>query len=218
MRQYCSTVPLTLPTTHLGRVLAAGEEGEDCLLMLVKRMLVRDQAALSEFYDLTLSRVFGLVLRILRRPEDAEEVVGDVFLQVWERCADYRPERGSVMAWLNTLAWSRAVDRLRRQRRQSKETSLHPDDREPAYTECEDETAESMLDAWMSAAAIRSAFLALSHSQRQMLELAYFEDLSHQEIADRTGVALGTVKSHVRRGLAALRCAMNPGGQADVRA
>lgn len=190
---------------------------EHGLAALLSRIAARDQAALSEFYERTLSRVHGLVLRVLRRPEDAEEVVGDVFLQVWDRCGDYRPERGSAMAWLNTLAWSRAVDRLRRQRQQSREVALHPDDDQAAYTWCEDETAGAMLDAWMSAAAVRRAFVALSPSQRQMLELAYFEDLSQQEIAERTGIALGTVKSHIRRGLAALRVAMNPGGQADGR-
>lgn len=184
---------------------------EQALQSLMAGVVRRDPQALAGLYDVALARVYGLALRILKRPEDAEEVVGDVFLQVWDKCADYRPERGSVLAWLSTLAWSRAVDRVRRQRHRQREQSLHPEGSDDAYTGCEDDTAhvDEALDAWMSAQAIQRAFCQLSAGQRRMLELAYFEDLSHPEIAQRTGVALGTVKSHIRRGLSALRAVMN---------
>lgn len=177
----------------------------------------RDPQALAGLHDLTLARVYGLALRILKRPEDAEEVAGDVFLQVWEKGADYQPGRGSVLAWLSTMAWSRAVDRVRRQRHRLREQELHPDGADDAYLCSEDAAADQILDAWMSAEAIRSAFGQLSAGQRRMLELAYFEDLSHPEIAQRTGMALGTVKSRIRRGLAALRTVIKPEETIDGR-
>lgn len=211
---YRSGVPHSAPTLSLDPIAPAG----DCQLReLIERIVRRETQALAELYDLSLSRVYCVALRVLRRPEDAEEVVGDVFLQVWEKCVDYRPERGSVLAWLSTLAWSRAVDRCRRQRHQMKEQSLHPDESEEAYTPCEDLAADQILDAWMSSRAIQNAFQQLSAAQRRMLELAYFEDLSHPEIAERTGMALGTVKSHIRRGLAALRAVMRPEERSDGR-
>jgi RNA polymerase sigma-70 factor (ECF subfamily) len=101
---------------------------EAALVSLVGRIRLGDTAALGELYDLALGRVYGLALRVLRNPQDAEEVVSDVFLQAWDQAATYCPQRGTVLAWLQTLAWSRAVDRQRRLRRQRLEQPLHPDD------------------------------------------------------------------------------------------
>ena len=100
---------------------------ESALVALMGRIRFGDAEALGTLYDLALGRVYGLALRVLRQPQDAEEVVGDVFLQVWDQAVSYCPQRGSVMAWLQTLAWSRSVDRLRRLRRQRLEQPLHPE-------------------------------------------------------------------------------------------
>ena len=155
-----------------------------------------------------MGRVYGLILRVVRQPADAEEVVCDLYMQVWEKAADYAPERGAVMAWLQTQAWSRAVDRLRKIRRRGNETSLHPDEGEVAYRECEGLGVEQIAEASYASQGIRQAFKALTEAQRNILQLAFFEDMSHQEISDRTGIPLGTVKSHARRGLAALRAVL----------
>jgi RNA polymerase sigma-70 factor (ECF subfamily) len=182
------------------------------LVALIGRIRAGDAEALGALYDLALGRVYGLALRVLRQPQDAEEVVGDVFLQVWDRAISYCPERGAVMAWLLTLTWSRAVDRLRRGRRQRLEQSLHPDAPEDAYTPGEDEPAPVLIERLDQAQAIQRAFAALTPAQRRVLELAYQEELSQPEIAQRTGLPLGTVKSHARRGLAALRAALQGEG------
>ncbi len=183
---------------------------------LLRRIASRDSAALAALYDLTLGRTHGLVLRVLRNQSDAEETVCDLYMQVWERAGDYVAERGSVLAWLLNMAWSRAVDRLRRGRRHSRDVSLHPEDGEDAYRDCEGLDAEQAASAWTSARAIRQAFDSLTEPQRRELTLAFYEDMTHQDIANQTDLPLGTVKSHARRGLATLRAALGGQGSGDV--
>ena len=182
------------------------EQAEICALL--SRVAARDAAALGELYDRCLSRVYGLILRVLRNPADADEVVGDLFLQVWEKAGDYQPGRGSALAWLRTLAWSRAVDRQRRQRRHASDIELHPEGEQSTYAECEDLEPETAAAAWSSARAVRQAFQMLTDVQQNVLTLAFQQDMSHQDIASHIGLPLGTVKSHARRGLAALRAAL----------
>lgn len=184
---------------------------EAALVALMGRIRFGDAEALGTLYDLALGRVYGLALCVLRQPQDAEEVVSDVFLQVWDQAVSYCPQRGSVMAWLQTLAWSRAVDRVRRLRRQRLETPLHPEGDEDAYASGEDQPVDALLDHLGNVQALQRAFQSLSPIQRTVLELAYHEELSQPEIAERTGLPLGTVKSHARRGLAALREALADG-------
>lgn len=186
---------------------------ESALVALMGRIRFGDADALGTLYDLALGRVYGLAMRVLRQPQDAEEVVSDVFLQVWDQAVSYCPQRGSVMAWLQTLAWSRSVDRLRRLRRQRLELPLHPEGDEDAYKSSEDLPVDTLLEHLGNAQALRRAFEILTPAQRTVLELAYHEELSQPEIAERTGLALGTVKSHARRGLAALRQALQDEGK-----
>lgn len=189
---------------------------DETLRELLQRIAGRDSAALASLYDLTLGRTHGLVLRVLRNQSDAEETVCDLYMQVWERAGDYAPERGTVLAWMLNMAWSRAVDRLRRGRRHSRDVSLHPEDGEDAYRDCEGLDAEQAASAWTSARAIRRAFETLTEPQRRVLTLAFYEDMTHQDIAHQTHLPLGTVKSHARRGLAMLRAALGGEGTGDV--
>ncbi len=186
---------------------------ESTLSALIGRIRTGDAEALGSLYDHTLGRVYGLALRVLRQPQDAEEVASDVYLQVWDQAVSYCPARGAVMAWLLTLTWCRAVDRQRRTRRHRLEQSLHPEGQPDAYTADEDQTAEALLSRLDSAQSLQRAFRALTPAQRTVLELSYREELSYPEIAQRTGLPLGTVKSHARRGLATLRDALQAQGQ-----
>ena len=186
---------------------------EATLVALLGRIRFGDAEALGTLYDLALGRVYGLAMRVLRQPQDAEEVVSDVFLQVWDQAVSYCPQRGSVMAWLQTLAWSRAVDRVRRLRRQRLEMPLHPEGDEDAYASGEDLPVDALLDHLGNVQALQRAFQSLTPVQRTVLELAYHEELSQPEIAERTGLPLGTVKSHARRGLAAMRAALMADGE-----
>lgn len=172
---------------------------------LICRVASRDPKALAELYECTVSRVYAVVMRVLQHAADAEEVISDVYLQVWDKADSFRSDRGSVTAWMNTLAWSRAVDKLRKNRRESSHQTLHPEHPDAAYIECEELNAEQLAEAWSSGKAIQNALHALSEVQQQVLRLIYTDDLSHQDIAKRLNLPLGTVKSHCRRGLAALR-------------
>lgn len=177
-------------------------------------MAARDEAALGAFYDLTIDRVFATAARILGNRADAEEVACEVFQQAWDRASLYDPARGAPISWLLNLAWSRAVDRVRRERRR-KEQPLHPEGPHATYAEHGDDPRQRLFDALDASTAVAHAISGLSEVQQRMLAMAFMEDLTHSEIAERTRMPLGTVKSHLRRALAALRAAMDPAGGCD---
>lgn len=200
-----------MPVTTLSPAAVTAMPDEAALVALVARIRFGDAEALGQLYDLTVGRVHALALRVLGQPQDAEEVVGDVYLQVWKKAVAYCPERGAVLAWLLTLAWSRAVDH--RRRRGAATRDVHPVALENAYTESEDDPTAHLLERLGNLQRLAPAWASLSAMQRTVLELAYHEDLSQPEIAARTGLPLGTVKSHARRGLAALRVALDGGDE-----
>jgi len=168
----------------------------------VHRLLQRDVRAFEEIYDRHSRVVYGLVLRILQQAGTAEEVVQDVFLQLWRNAARYDEERGPFVPWLLTLARNRALDTLRlkseRQRRREDQTEeLPPITTAPEY--------ERDLDERRRAERVRALMAALAPQQKRAIELAYFEGLSHTEIAAALREPLGTVKSWIRNGLLRLK-------------
>jgi RNA polymerase sigma-70 factor (ECF subfamily) len=174
---------------------------------LLSRIALRDAAALSSLYDLTASAVHGVCRRILRDASDAEEATGDVFLQVWQKAARFDPARGDALTWLLTLARSRAIDRLRaRGAVRRLETGLD-DGRDAASPDPGPEATSSLAQR---AARVREALAELPVEQREAVELAYFEGLTHTEIAERLAQPLGTAKSRIRLALAHLRRALEP--------
>lgn len=171
-------------------------------------MAMGRREALEALYALYVDRVHAVALRILQRPEDAEEVVLDTFSQAWERAALYVPERGEVAAWLLNIARSRALDRLRAERRHRALLPLHPEDVSEPYPEHADDPSQRLFDQLDADSALRVVRHELSEAQQRMIALAFLEDLSHAEIAERTGLPLGTVKSHLKRGLQRLARAL----------
>lgn len=182
---------------------------------LLRGVLARDQSALAKLYDLTADRVNAVALRVLGNAHDAEEVVVDTFQQVWARAGQYEAGRGSVLRWLLVIGQTRALDLRRRLRDRARTQTLHPDDDDPAYTAREDRTVTDLLDAVAGGTAVHAALAALTAQQRRLVELAFLRELSHQEIAAAEGLPLGTVKSHIRRGLLALRAALEAKGFDD---
>jgi RNA polymerase sigma-70 factor (ECF subfamily) len=167
---------------------------------LLQRLTGGDAAALGEFYDLYAGLVNGLALRILRNSAEAEDVVQEVFVQVWRQAARYDPSRGSAEAWLCTIARSRALDRLRRQasRREESGETVPASASRPERPRTEE------------ALAVRKALESLTPDQRAALELAYYEGLTQTEIADRLGQPLGTVKTRMRTAMIRLRDVLGP--------
>ena len=169
---------------------------------LVHRLLQRDVSAFEELYDRHSRAVYGLVLRILQQASTAEEVVQDVFLQLWRSAGQYDQARGSFIPWLLTLARNRALDQLRlkseRQRRREDQT-----EELPAVVTMPD--IEGSLDEKRRARRVRELIGSLNPQQKRAIELAYFEGLSHSEIANALKEPLGTVKSWIRSGLLRLK-------------
>jgi RNA polymerase sigma-70 factor, ECF subfamily len=166
----------------------------------VERMRDGDAGGLEELYDRYGDLLYALVLRIVGRAAEAEDVLQEAWLQVWKSAARYDTGRGSVPAWLVTLARSRAIDRLRASGSRARaETAAGADPPLPEDDASAGAQRRQIRDR------VTSALAGLPAQSRQVLELAYFEGLSQSEIATRLGVPLGTVKSWTRQGLLRLR-------------
>jgi RNA polymerase sigma-70 factor, ECF subfamily len=177
---------------------------------LVQRMQGRDERALGEFYDHWFPVVNALLLRMLKSPDDVEDVVEETFWQVWRQADRFTVERGSVQTWLLTIARSRALDRLRAKRR-LREESIDDDGADDGPTgvpaAAVRSTSDPSLDVEQSERSrlVVAALAELPAEQREVLEMAYFGGLSQSEIAERTGQPLGTVKTRMRLAMQKLR-------------
>lgn len=170
---------------------------------LVERMALGDESALSSLYDRSSRLIFGLLLRILNDSGLAEEVLLDVYMQVWRQAGKYDRLRGKPLAWLVTIARSRAIDRLRsmRQEEMRKESLDAAGGQAVALTTAfEDPTVAPERQRL-----VRGALDSLPPEQRQVIEMAYYLGLSHSEIAARLGQPLGTIKTRTRLGMMKLR-------------
>ncbi len=177
------------------------------LISFVQRIAKGEQSALAALYDSTNRLVYGLILRVLGDSSTAEEVLLDVYTQVWRQAASYDTGRGTPLAWLTTIARSRAIDRLRSgwQEQQRKEPLDLLTDRETGAANPEEMTVASERQRF-----VRSALASLSPEQREVIELAYYSGLSHSEIAAKLNQPLGTVKTRTRLGMIKLREALAP--------
>jgi RNA polymerase sigma-70 factor (ECF subfamily) len=166
-----------------------------------------DESAFARVYDRYAPILLGLLLRILRSRAEAEDVLQEVFLQVWQQARSFDPARGRAFTWLVTLARSRAIDRLRAvdSRERAAQRSAGDAPPEPARAEWVDETAIRAERA----EAVRAALAELPEEQRQVLVLAYLEGMSQSEIAEAKNQPLGTVKTRTRTGLKKLSEALH---------
>lgn len=169
---------------------------------LVTRVEQRDADALAGLYDRHSARLMGLALRILGDTGEAEEVLQEVFLHVWRSADSFDRSRGSVLAWLLVATRSRAIDLLRA-RRPAARAGLRSLEEVAEPSSAQNVEADSEGREWE--ALCRAAIAELPPDQHRALKLAYFEGLTHNEIAERTGSPLGTVKTRIRLGLMKLR-------------
>jgi RNA polymerase sigma-70 factor (ECF subfamily) len=165
---------------------------------LIRRILSGDELALGLLYDRYGGRVYSVANYILQDAGAAEEVLQDIFYQLWRSAANFDSARGSLAGWLLVMARNRSIDRLRRRSPAAVEeaaASLHPSALDVESFTVKNEMAER----------VRAALQALPEAQREAMELAYFQGLTQSEIAKRTGDPLGTVKTRLRTALALLR-------------
>ena len=166
---------------------------------LSDRLARGDREALSALYATHASVVFAVVQRLVRNRAEAEELVQETFLEAWRRAAHYQPERANVAAWLVTIAKSRAIDRLR-----SKGTSDRTLELEGRAVPAPPGQPDELYDLARLSSQVRRRVAELPIEQRSLLELAWDEGLSQRQIAVRTGLPLGTVKTRTRAALQTL--------------
>jgi RNA polymerase sigma-70 factor (ECF subfamily) len=177
--------------TTVGTRAGAGDD-----MRLVARIRAGDQSALSELYDRYSSVVYGVALRILQDTGAAEDLLQDIFLQLWRKPEAFDSSRGSLGGWLAVIARQRSIDKLR----QRKPESDIEDCVIASGTDLRDEIERSLvIDK------VRVVMNEMSPDQRTAMEMAYFEGLTHTEIAEKTGEPLGTIKTRIRSGLQMLR-------------
>ena len=176
--------------------------------MLIGRMMAGDEAALSNLYDRYSAMLFGMLMRILRDKQAAEEVLQDIFLQLWRNAGQFDAGRGSLAAWLLVIGRNRAISRLRG--RSGREV-LEEEEGAFANTFVSSQNVEE--EAWRTElrASLTAALSRLPEEQRQAVELAYFEGMTQSEIAARTRAPLGTVKTRVRTAMQSLKQILDAG-------
>ena len=172
------------------------------LVALVARSDERSDLALSELYDRHSRAVYSLARRMLRDDLEAEEVVQDAFVKLWRNATKFETQRGTVSSWLLTIAHHAAIDAIRGRRHDL----LDLEDGEENHTFVTQDQSERNLERVV----LESAFDALRDGERELVEMAFLDGFTHQQIAERTGLPLGTVKTRLRSALGRLRNQLEP--------
>jgi RNA polymerase sigma-70 factor (ECF subfamily) len=171
--------------------------------VLVEKIIQRDESALAELYDRYAGMLSSVLNRILRDTQAAEEILQDIFYQLWQTAAQFDTSRGSLPGWLMVIARNRAISRLRR-KNPSQGVELTENTVVLPYN------IETVITRNQLATRVRSVLSELPKEQRDAVELAYFEGLTHSEIAQRTGDPLGTVKTRLRTAIETLKRTLHP--------
>jgi RNA polymerase sigma-70 factor (ECF subfamily) len=180
--------------------LCEGADAPDDLA-LIAAIVKKDPEAIALFYDRYAAVVYRLALRVLGKHELAEDLVQEAFWRVWQRSASFDRQRGRVVQWLLGIVHNLCIDELRRRR--ARPAPVYADDRHPILHQLHDEWADVPAAAWAAEQrrCIREALPLLPKAQRQAIELAYFDGLSHREIAAKLNRPPGTIKTRLRLGL-----------------
>lgn len=176
---------------------------EETQTQLLRRVAARDRQALSDFYDQIAGVLFSTAVRILGDQQEAEEVIQDVFVQIWEKAPMFDIVLGTPFHWAVSITRNRAIDRLRSRRRRAQVIEGFKAEMAPEM-ETYAPAAMPRLDT-EHVSLVRNAVSSLPQDQRQAIELAFFTGLTHAEIAEKLSEPLGTIKARIRRGMLKLR-------------
>lgn len=192
--------------TNGDQPVSANAQRNAQLQELLAACALHDRQAFSRLYELTSAKLYGVVLRILSRDEWAQDCLQEAYIKVWNKAESYRPQLASPMTWMATIARNQALDLLRRRHREVRESDTEdfPEevDQDPLPQEKLQQTDEGRR--------LNRCLEQLKSQQRQMIALAYFKGLTHDELAARTDTPLGTVKTWIRRGLEQLKRCLEP--------
>ena len=201
---------------HL-RPVSAGDPSDDAspdpgaapdLTDLLRRAARADESAFAALYDVTSRRVYGMVLRVVRDPAQAQEVTQEAYLETWRTASRFDPAKGSAISWLMTIAHRKGVDRVRSAEAASRrDTSYH----DTNITVEHDSTADAAETAF-EARRVRTALKGLTTVQREAITLAYYGGYTHTEVATMLDLPVGTAKTRIRDGMIRLRDALGVGG------
>ncbi len=191
---------MTTASTEPADYAAQARVQADCLAAMARG----DQAALAGLYDSLSRPLYSLAFRVTNDATESQDIIQDVFLQLWRKASDYNTSRGTVFSWAATLTRNRAIDRVRMRQRRAELLAVAAPDLQPAGPQGNHDSAGSL---WVQekAGAVRTALTQLAPDQQKAIELAYFSGLTQQEIAIRLNEPLGTIKARIRRGLLKLR-------------
>ncbi len=172
-------------------------------ISLLQAVAQRDQAAFAALYDRFSRPTFSLIVRVVRSTPEAEEILQETFWQIWEKAPSYQPELGSPFTWIVTIARHKAIDRLRANSRHLQRIA----EAQAANTDATvtEPTAFANISTDERVVAVQAALGAISAAERRAIELAFFDGLTHLEIAEALSHPVGTVKARIRRGLLKLR-------------
>ncbi|MFB7711831.1 ECF RNA polymerase sigma factor SigK [Streptomyces sp. NPDC056105] len=181
--------------------IGGNPEGEPDLGALMKQIADGDERAFGQLYESVAGPVFGIVRAVVRDVAQSEEVTQEVLVEAWRHAADYRPERGSVMNWVLTLAHRRAVDRVRSVvASTAREERVAARERLPEF-----DVTQAEVEARQEREDVVRCLRTLTDLQRESITLAYYQGLTYREVAERLSASLGTVKTRMRDGLIRLR-------------
>jgi RNA polymerase sigma-70 factor (ECF subfamily) len=190
--------PATRPASAAAADLAA----------LLRRSARGDEAAFAELYDASAARTYGLALRVVRDPAQAQEVTQEAYLDVWRTASRFDPAKGSAISWLMTIVHRKAVDRVRSAEAASRrDTAYHDGNADVDH----DSTADA-VETRLEARRVRTALAGLTTVQREAITLAYYGGYTHTEVATMLDLPVGTAKTRIRDGLIRLRDALGVGG------
>lgn len=179
-----------------------------CLSEIAKR----NEWAMGQLYDATAARLYAVALRIARDPRIAEEAVSDTYFQVWQQAPSYDAARGKVLSWMFTICRSRVLDHLRRRDPAELQGEIHVLQENASDTGSD---PADLLSLYEESSRVHQVLQELNPTQRKLISMAFFLELSHQDIANKTGLPLGTVKATLRRTLLALRQVLGASARCD---